>query len=306
MFRRNILIVILSTLALNTKAQEIQSKVTVMAQRVNTTVDKKIFTTLQNQLTNFINNRKWTKDTYLQQEKIECNFLLNIESIVETNVYKASLTVQAARPVFNTGYQAALINFQDAEVTFKYVEYQPVEFNETRVAGNDPIVANLTAVFAYYVNVILGLDYDSFSPKAGDIYFQKALNIVNNAPDSRNINGWKPFDGLRNRYWLVENLQNSRYNVIHDIIFEYYRDGLDKLYDDDATGRKNILSALGKLQNFNTENPNTMILQFFMQSKSSELIGIFKKAPLQDKNKALELLLLLDIPNTSKYKDELK
>ncbi len=287
-------------------AQEFQAKVTVLAQRVNTTVDKKIFNTLQTQLTNLLNNRKWTKDNFQPQEKIECSFLLNIESIVETNVYKASLTVQAARPVFNAAYQAALMNFQDPDVTFKYVEYQPIEFNENRIAGTDALAANITAVFGYYANVILGLDYDSFSPKGGDIYFQKALNIVNNAPDSRSISGWKPFDGQRNRYWLSENMQNSRYNVVHDIVYDYYRKGLDKMYDAEADARTNMLQTLNQLQTFNKENPNTMFLQFFMQSKATELIGLFKKANPQDKNRALELLSQLDVANTSKYKEELR
>src|SRR4051812_35392877 len=110
-------------------SQELQAKVTVIASRVPTTVDKKIFQTLQTQLTNFVNNRKWTPDAFQPAEKIDCSFLLNIESVVETNVYKASLTIQAARPVYNSSYSTALINFQDADVTFRYVEYQPVEFN---------------------------------------------------------------------------------------------------------------------------------------------------------------------------------
>jgi Domain of unknown function (DUF4835) len=305
MAKRSLLIIFVLVAGIAT-AQEFQAKVTVLAQRVNTTVDKKIFNTLQTQLTNLLNNRKWTKDTYQPQEKIECSFLLNIESIVETNVYKASLTVQAARPVFNSAYQAALINFQDADVTFKYVEYQPVEFNENRVAGTDALAANITAVFGYYANVILGLDYDSFSPKGGDIYFQKALNIVNNAPDARSISGWKPFDGQRNRYWLSENMQNSRYNMVHDIVYDYYRKGLDKMYDAEADARTNMLQTLNQLQTFNKQNPNTMFMQFFMQSKATELIGVFKKATPQDKSRALELLSQLDVANTSKYKEELK
>ena len=120
----------------NAYSQELQAKVTVIATRVPTTVDKKIFTTLQTQLTNIINNRKWTTETFQPNEKIECNFLLNIESVVETNVYKASMTIQAARPVYSSSYSSALVNFMDADVTFRYAEYQPIEFNENRVQGD--------------------------------------------------------------------------------------------------------------------------------------------------------------------------
>lgn len=293
-------------ISLIAKSQELQARVTVLSNRVTTNIDRKIFTTLQNQLTNLLNNRKWTNDAYRQNEKIECSFILNIESVVETNIYKAALNIQAARPVYHSSYQAALVNFQDPDVTFKYLEFQPVEFNENRVQGTDAAVANLTAVFAFYVYTILGLDYDSFSPKAGDPYFRKAQNIVVNAPEGRGISGWRIFDGLRNRYWLNENLINTRYNRIHDVIYGYYRNGLDNLYDKEAEARTGILDALIQLQAFGKENPNTMIQQFFMQGKYQELVGVFKKAPPSEKAKAVELLSELDVINAAKYKEELR
>ncbi|SKA19965.1 protein of unknown function [Sediminibacterium ginsengisoli] len=287
-------------------AQELQARVTVISSRVSSTVDKKIFTTLQSQLNTLMNTRKWTNDAFRDNEKIECSFILNISSIVETNIYKASLTIQAARPVYNTSYQSAIVNFIDEDLTFKYVEFQPVEFNESRVQGTDAAVANLTAIFAYYANMIIGLDYDSFSPKGGEAAFRKAQNIVTNAPEGRNISGWRVFDGLRNRYWLNENLINTRYNIIHDIIYTYYRSGLDQLYDKESEARIAILQALTQLDAFNKENPNTMILQFFMQGKYQELSGIFKKATADEKAKAIELLSRLDIVNASRYKQDLK
>ena len=290
----------------NSYSQELQAKVTVVATRVPTTVDKKIFTTLQTQLTNFINNRKWTTETFQPNEKIECNFLLNIESVVETNVYKASMTIQAARPVYSSSYASALVNFMDADVTFRYAEYQPIEFNENRVQGSDALGSNLTATFAYYINIILGMNYDSFSPKGGDAFFQKANNIVNNAPESKDISGWKAFDGSRNRYWLAENLLNTRYNLIHDVIYKYYRDGLDHMYDNEVNARTQMLAALVQLQSVNQENPNSMIMQFLMLGKSQEIIRAFKKLSQQDKVKAVDVLGKLDVPNGSKYQQELK
>jgi hypothetical protein len=129
---------------------------------------------------------------------------------------------------------------------------------------------------------------------------------VNNAPEGRNISGWKVFDGLRNRYWLNENLINSRYNPIHDVIYTYYRSGLDKLVENETEARINILQSLEKLQSFNKENPNTMILQFFMQGKVQELIGIFKKGSPMEKEKAVALLGGLDVVNANRYKQELQ
>ncbi len=261
---------------------------------------------MQTALTNFLNNRKWTNETYSPTERIDCNFLLNLESTNDVNVYTASLTIQAARPVFNTSYLSPIINFKDDDIIFKYVEFQQLDFNENRITGTDALVSNLTAVFGYYANMILGFDYASFSPHGGDPYFQKAQNVINNAPDGRAIAGWKAFDGIRNRYWLVENMSNSRYSVMHDVYYNYYRLGMDKLYENENAARTELLNVLNLLDNFNTENPNTMINQFFFQGKSTELIKVFSKAMPQDKARALELLPKLDLTNATKYKDELK
>ncbi len=293
-------------IAVTCSAQEFQAKITVNSSRIATTIDKKIFTTLQNQLTNFFNNRKWTDDTYKQTEKIDVNFVLNLESIAETNVYKAQLLIQSARPVFGSTYQAALVNFQDADVLFKYIEYQPIEFNESRVSGSDAFSGNLTAIFAYYANMILGLNYDSYAPKGGDKYFQKALYIVNNAPEGSNINGWKAFDGLRNRYWLVENLTNTRNNILHSVLYDYYRGGFDKMINDQTKAIASFNKSLLQLKTFNTENPNSMFVQFFMQNKMQELTGVYKLGSLDDKTKAIDVLSNLDPANGSKYSEALQ
>lgn len=286
------------------KAQELQSQFSIISNKVGSQIDKKIFQTLQNAVNNFLNNRKWTNDNFQPQEKIKCNFLLTIDEYKGNNLFKSTLTIQAARPVYNTAYESPIINFQDADVQFKYVEFQPVEFNENRIQGNDPLAANLTAVLAYYVNLILGFDYDSFSPRGGDPYFQKAQNIVNNAPESgSDISGWKAFDGLRNRYKLIEGLTDSRFNLVHDAIYSYYRNGLDKFYDNDADGRQGILNALNYLNTINSENPGSMIIQFFFQGKSNELIKIFSKASPDVKSRARDFLIKLDLTNANAYKE---
>jgi Domain of unknown function (DUF4835) len=284
-------------------AQEIQARLTVITSRISTRVDKKIFTTLQTQLTNFINNRKWSNDTYQPNEKIQCNFLLNIDQEKGNNVYSAKLTVQAARPVYNTTYDSPLINFIDDDVTFRYQEFQPIEFNENRVQGNDPLAANLTAIFAYYIYVILGFDGNSFALRGGDPYFQKAWNIVNNAPESSGLTGWKSFESMRNRYWLSENINNSRFALIHDAIYAYYRSGMDIFYENETEGRNGILNCLNFLNTLNTENPNSMIIQVFFQGKSSELVKVFSKAEPDTKTRARDILTKIDLTNASAYKE---
>ncbi|NCI49841.1 DUF4835 family protein [Sediminibacterium roseum] len=306
--RNKIFLVILTACLLwqTAGAQELQARVNVVASRVNSTVDKKIFTTLQTQLNNLLNNRKWTNDQFQPNEKIECSFLLNIESVLETGVYKATLTVQAARPVFNSSYNAALINYIDPDVAFKYVEFQPVEFNENRVQGTDALAANLTAIFAYYAYMIIAMDYDSFAPKGGETYYRKAQNIITNAPEGKNISGWRVFDGSRNRYWLNENLINTRYNILHDILYTYYRNGLDRMFDAEEEARLGVTQGLTQLQAFNKENSNTMFVQFFLQGKAQELIGMFKKAPAEQKSRIVEILSEIDVINATRYKQELR
>jgi hypothetical protein len=282
-------------------AQELQARLTIVTTRISTTVDKKVFGTLQSALLNFINNRKWTGDTYQPFEKIQCNFLLDLRQSLSDNVYKGSLTVQAARPIYNTKYQSPTINFQDDDVAFRYIEFAPIEFNDNRVQGNDPLAANLTAVLAYYIDLILGMDGDSFAPRGGDPYFQKAQNIVNNAPESREISGWKTFDGMRNRYRLIENLTDNRFTLVHDAIYAYYRSGLDQFYDNADEGRAGVLNALNYLSTLNQDNPNSMVMQFFFSGRSNELVQLFSKATPDVKQRARDLLLKLDAANSTAY-----
>jgi hypothetical protein len=302
---RIIILLLLSFSAYSLSAQELNGRVNVLSNRVANNVDKNSFQTLQTALIDFVNNRKWTNDVFAQKEKIDCSFLLNLESTGDANVYKASLTIQSSRPVFNTAYISPVINYIDNDIIFKYVQFQTLDFDDNRVSGADPLISNLTAIFAFYIDIILGMDYDSFSPRGGDVYFQKAQNIINNAPESSNITGWKAFDGTRNRYWLAENLLNSKYTIIHDAIYDYYRSGMDKLFDEEANARTQILNVLSMLNSFNSDNPNTMILPFFLQGKSQELINIFSKANPIDKAKALDLLEKIDVTNTPKYKEGL-
>ncbi len=289
-----------------TDAQELNARVTVSAAQIGNNINKNAFNTLQNALSNFMSTRKWTKEVYTSNERIDCTFFLNLKPTDETNVYDGSITIQAARPIFNTSYSSPLINFKDDDITFKYVEFQQLEFNENRVSGADPQISNLTALFAYYAYMVIGFDNESFAIRGGQPAFLKAQNIVNNAPDGRGVKGWKQFDGLRNRFWLVDNILNPKYAVINDVYYNYYRLAMDKFYEDENGARIEMLNVLNLLAVFNNDNPNTMINQFFFLGKSNELIKIFSKALPQDKARAAELLSRLDITNTNNYKEQLK
>ncbi len=287
-------------------AQELAATVSVQSSKVANQVDPKVFTQFQTQLKDFINQRKWTSDAFAIEEKIDCSFYITIESIVSPGVYDAKLSIVANRPVYNTNYTTPLLNMQDANFSFKYQLGQPMEFNETRAQGGDPLESNLTATIAYYINVILGLDYDSFSLKAGAPYFSKALNIVYNAPEGAGISGWKSYDGQRNRYILIDNFTKSGFDKIHEVVYSYYRDGLDQMAEKPEIARANLLNTLMSLQELNESNVNVMAVPIFMQGKYSEIVGVFQNADKSMKKQLLNTLSSIDIANINKYKEKLE
>ena len=287
-------------------AQELAASITIQSNKVDNQVDPKIFPQLQTQLKDFINQRKWSNDAYSSEEKIDCSFYITIESVVAPGVYDAKLSIVSNRPVHNASYSSSVLNMQDANFTFKYQLSQPIEFNENRIQGADPLVSNLTATIAYYIYIILGLDYDSFAPKAGMPYFNKALNILYNAPEGSGISGWKSYDGQRNRFILIDNLTKSGNDKLHDIIYSYYREGLDQLTEKPELAKSKILNALINLQDMNEGAVSGMFIPILMQAKFSEIVGIFSKSDKATRKQLLTTLSTLDIANINKYKEKLE
>jgi hypothetical protein len=305
-FKQFILIVLVGLWSVHLHAQELAATVNVQTNKIENQIDTKIFTQFQKQLKDFITQRKWTTDAFAIEEKIDCSFYITIESIASPGVYEAKLSVVANRPVYNSSYTTPLLNMQDANFTFKYQLAQPMEFNENRVQGADPLEANLTAVIAYYINIIIGLDYDSFAPKAGLPYFNKALNIVYNAPEGSGITGWKSYDGQRNRYIFVDNLTKSGFDKLHELIYSYNREGLDQMADKPEIGRAAILNALMGMQELNETNVNSMVVPILMQGKFTEIVGIFGTADKSMKKQLLNTLSSIDIANINRYKEKLE
>ena len=287
-------------------AQELSATVAIQSNKVDNQVDPKVFIQLQSQLKDFLNQRKWSNDIYGNEEKIECSFYITIESVLSPNVYNAKLSVVSNRPVYNSNYTTPVLNMQDANFTFKYQLSQPVEFNENKVQGTDPLEANLTATLAYYIYVILGLDYDSYELKGGTAYFIKALNVVYNAPEASGINGWKSYDGQRNRFILIDNLTKSGMDKIHEVIYSYYREGLDQMSTNFETSRGTILNALMTMQEVQDANTNTMVVPILLQGKYAEISGIFGNADKAMKKQLIATLSVIDIANLNKYKEKLE
>lgn len=289
-----IAILLLSSADFKLKAQELNMSVQVIARQVQQT-DQQVFRTLETSIREFMNNRRWTSDNFAVSERIECGMVINITEELSGNRFKANVTIQSSRPVHNSAYNTVLLNHNDRDWEFEYVEHQPIEFNPNSFQNN------LSSLLAFYAYLIIGLDYDSFSPKGGDPYFDMAQNIINNIPSNLDVSGWRAFDSNRNRYWMIENLLNSRYESVRETIYNYHLNGLDKMYEDLTDGRKNIIESLRLMEKAAVENPNTQLITMFFNAKSDELVNIFSQAPQQEKAQVIQLLYRMDSGNTSKY-----
>lgn len=290
-------------LAFNAIAQDLKGTVEVNADRIQN-VDPKVFEGLKKALNEFINNRKWTADNIKPSERIECSFLLTLtEKPGNDNIFKANLNIQSSRPVFNSGYNSPIVNYIDRDVTFRFDQGQVLQFDDARVAGNDALSSNLTAIFAYYAYLIIGFDYDSFSLKGGDDYFKKAQNVVANAPeDTKSIKGWKAAENNRNRYWLIDQILNPRFAAFRPQYYNYHRKGLDMMSSKPEESRKLILDGIPTLTQINNDNPTSILLQFYFNAKSIEYQNILMQTPVADRKDYVEQLSKMDVPNTSKYR----
>jgi len=279
-------------------AQELRCNVSISSTKIQG-ANKTVFETMQSDLYEFMNNRKWTEHQYAQDERIECSFFINLEEQISSDEFKGSIQVQVRRPVFNSSYETVLLNIKDNDFHAKYVEYQTLEFNET--SNKD----NLTNILAYYAYIILGIDYDSFSPEGGTEFFQKAQAIVNISQNARE-KGWKAFESERNRYWLVENILNKAYSGFRSCTYQYHRQGMDIMSDKAPEGRAVIAESLKSIQKVFRARPSLYILQIFFDAKSDELVNIFSKSFPDERNRVSVLLNECDPSNGSKYEKILK
>lgn len=301
MLKKLFSIIVLCACTLVANAQELNCKVKVMYDRIQG-VDKQVFLGMERAITEFMNTRKWTNDQYTATERINCNILINLSKKVDENTFEATMNIQATRPVFNTSYNTSLINYIDKEVVFTYSQFAPLQFADNRVSGNDALSSNLTALLAYYTYIILGLDYDSFAPTGGTEYLKKAQNIVNNAPEQgKTIKGWKAVDGNKNRYWLIDQLLNPRFAQVRSYWYALHREGLDNMYTKPTEARKVILDGILKLGQVNRENPSSILIQFFFNAKSDDMIGVVAQLPQQERGPYIGMLQQMDVPNAQKY-----
>ncbi len=291
---RKILITICFILPFFANAQEFFCNVSVTSPQIQGT-EKNVFTNLQKQIQDFVNNRKWTKQVYKTEERIECSISINISERVSSDQFKGRMSIVVRRPVYKTSYYTNLLNLQDKDIDFKYLEFEALNYND------NTFTSNLTSLISYYIYIILGVDADSFSQSGGTAYFEKARDIVNlsqNTPEK----GWKSYEGFQNRYWLAENYLNSSYAPMREAMYQYHRLGLDVMADNVEMGRSAINECLENLQKTFRQKPNGIYaLQLFMEAKRDEIIQIYKKASPADQGRAIVILKEIDPANSAKY-----
>lgn len=288
-----ILAIIISALPFFSWGQELNCSVSVNASQVQTS-DAGVFKDLENAIEQFMNGRKWTNDTYKNHEKIVCNILITVTKMPSIGSFSASVQVQSARPVFNSNYTSLLFNFADREWEFEYIESMPLEYND------NTFTSNLTSMLALYAYLIIGLDYDSFSELGGTPYFQRALSVVNNAQQSA-LPGWQAIGSNRNRYWIVENLNNPQMADLRKAIYHYHRRGLDVFDSNPDQGRQAILNGLKDIKKVRDVNPNSILVVSFFDAKGKELADIFSDGNIQIRRQAYDIITAIDPSNRSNY-----
>ena len=294
----------LVVLGLNLSAQELNCEVTVIAPDVSKVqTEQKVFKTLENSIREFMNTRKWTSETFTDEERIECSIFIGILDQVGENGYSASITIISKRPIYNSDYRSTVLNVIDNQFLFTYQEFQAIEFNENQFTDN------LSHVLGYYAYLLIGSDFDTYSENGGGKYLQKALDLTNvvSANDAGAFKGWKAAEkNLRNRYWIVTDMLNGRYAPYRAGLYKYYRLGLDNFYNDPEFARANIILGLRDIAKVTQDNPNLSIVQMWSEAKSEEMLDIYSEVPIEELKEATTVMKLVDPINGNAYDALLK
>lgn len=281
-------------------AQELQAKITINHAQISGT-EKGVFDNLQQTLLQFVNNRQWTHLQFQKNERIICNFNITVTKYDrDQNLFTCKALIQANRPVFNSAYTSTLYNNVDDNFTFRFAEYDQLEFNEQQIDNQ------LTALFAYYAYLIIGIDLDSFAPKGGEDILQRCMNLTNNA-QNLDYPGWKAFSDDRNRYAIISDYLDGALEPFRQLQYDYYRKGLDEMANNAERGRTEITAALETgLKKAKENRPLSLLPQIWTDFKKDELANIYRgKGTQKEKESIYELLFSIN-PSQNKYWDQVK
>lgn len=279
---RNILICLWLACTATATGQELNCKVSINAPQVQGT-NTQIFKTLENALTEFINERKWTSAQYSTTERIACNFNITVKDYQDDGTFTCELIVQSSRPVYNSNYNSVVFNFKDPNFNFHYLEFDQIELRDNIIDNN------LTALIAYYAYLIIGMDMDTMSPMGGDEVLHAAENVVNSA-QTLSDKGWKAFDDSRNRHGILSDYMDGSMKPYRQLMYDYHRTGLDEMAQNADRGRAAITTSLGLLKQAKEAKSMSAIPQLFTEIKKDELINIYSKGTQKEKEEVFDIL----------------
>ncbi|TAE56227.1 MAG: DUF4835 family protein [Bacteroidetes bacterium] len=284
---------LLLLLPLCTPAQELLCNVTIDAGRIQS--DRSVFEDMQQSISRYLNFQKWTSDEFQGTERIRCNLQIIVTDRPAPDYFVCTANLQVYRPTYNSSYETLILNVADNSFAFRYVPFQQMVFVDNSYQDN------LTALLNYYAYLIIGMDYDTFSPNGGAPYFRKAQEIANQAASASQESGWRPQESNRNRYWVTEGLLNSSYASFHNILYRYHRQGLDQMESNPAQARRAITDSLRDLQRLSRQNPLLVLLKTFLDAKDDELVKVYTTAFINDKQAFVEIMQDVDPSNLARY-----
>jgi hypothetical protein len=291
---RNFLIVLMFSFGILGFSQELNCNVVVIAQQTGNE-NLPIFKTLEKQLKEFVNNTTWTNKSFAAQERIDCSMVINVVNY-SGEAFQATLQVQSSRPIFGSSFTTPIYNFNDKDFNFRYLEFQNLIFNPSQFESN------LVSVLAFHINMVLGLDAESFSENGGDVYFKQAQTITNYS-QQENFKGWKLEDGLQSRFALIDNILSPTFKEYRQVMYNYHRKGLDAMSSNVKEGKEQIAASLKLFQAMNNRRPNSFLLRVFFDAKADEIEQIFSDGPNVNIANVKEILQKVAPMHSSKWQN---
>jgi hypothetical protein len=294
----NLSLIVFLIFGIAANAQELRCTVNINASQIQTS-DRAVFKEMKNAIEQFMNTRKWTNDEFKTHEKISCGISLTITQMPSIGRFNANVQIRSERPVYNSNISTLVFNFADRDWEFEYIESVQLEYND------NTFTTNLTSMLAVYAYLIIGLDYDTFGELGGTPYFQRALAVVNNAQQS-GLPGWQPVGSDRNRYWIVENLNNPQMTELRKAIYSYHRLGLDTFDKNPDQSRDIILKGLREIKKVRDVNPRAVLVVSFFDAKGKELANMFSQGNVQARREAYDIISAIDPSNIKSYEKMLQ
>tara|TARA_B100000809_G_scaffold240674_1_gene263189 strand:+ start:704 stop:1612 length:909 start_codon:yes stop_codon:yes gene_type:complete len=279
-------------------AQELTCNVQINSSQIQGS-DKSVFEVMEKNISDFMNSTTWTNNVFQYTERIECSILINITEQISTGNFKATIQVQSRRPIYNTSHFSTTLNHLDKDFEFKFNEFDNLEYSK------NTFTSNLTSVLSFYANIIIGIDYDSFSQNGGTRYYEEAQKIVANAQSAQE-SGWKAFESERNRYWFATNMLHQNYAPLRLCFYQYHRLGFDIMAKNVAEGRIVVLKSLLQLEEVYKRRPGNFQLKIFFNSKVDEIVSLFSDGLAKEKTQITNLVNKIDPTNQTKYEKILK